>query len=237
MICASRHTVPCYVTGHPSCLSICFSKRTFPRLGFRSAPSPKHWCLFCRSRLRCQTIQSTPSTTLAWGSFHPSPASESRGRADLSAARPPCPITSYQTPSVSGSLVSCCHPKSGLSVFHFFSGSFSFAHLFQRHHWTARCPSGHPGVCVWVPAPGVASVTAHVTSCCGQPTLAPPALSWRSRLSARPTAAGRGSNLRAGLLRYSTLGLPVRLRKVAASYVFVAVPPCKFETRCSTCRP
>lgn len=65
----------------------------------------------------------------------------------------------------------------------------SFARLFQRPRWTVRCLSGPPGVCAWVPAPGVASVTARATSSCGQPTLAPPALSWRSRRSVCPTAA------------------------------------------------
>lgn len=201
--------VPCYVTGHLSSLSICVLYRgPFLRLGFRSAGSSDYLCLLCRSRLRCQTTQPTPSTTPAWESFHPLPASELLDRADLPAARPRCPITSYQTSSVGESLVSCCQRESGLSVVYFFSWYFSFAPLFQRHRWTVRCLSGHPGVCAWVPAPGAACVTAHVTSSCSQPTLAPPALSWRSRLSACPTAAWSGSNPWAELLQYSTLGLP-----------------------------
>ncbi len=94
-----------------------------------------------------------------------------------------------------------------------------FAHTFltplspsiQRHHWTAKCLSGHPGVCVWAPAPEGASATAHVTSSCGRPTLASPALSWRNRLNAYRTAVWDSSNPRGAhehrYCQYSTLGL------------------------------
>lgn len=201
MICVT--TCP-LLRNRPSILPqhLCFLKSAFVRLGFYS----DNLCLFRRSRPSCRTIQPTPSTTPAWRSFPPSPASESHARADLPAARRPCPTTSYQTSSVSASLVSCC--QGDLSGFYFFSWCSSPAPLFQRRRWTARCLPGHPGVCAWVPAPGAASVTARATSSCGQPTRAPPAPSWRSRPSACPTAAWSGSNPPAELLHCSTLGLP-----------------------------
>lgn len=85
----------------------------------------------------------------------------------------------------------------------------------QRHHWTAKCLSGHPGVCVWAPVPEGASATARVTSSCGRPTLASPALSWRNRLNAYHTAVWDSSNPRRAhkhrYCQYSTLGLMLSL--------------------------
>ncbi|KAM4622033.1 spondin-2a isoform 2-T2 [Polymixia lowei] len=57
----------------------------------------------------------------------------------------------------------------------------------RKHRWTARCLSGHPGVCAWGRAPGAASATAPATSSCGPPTPESPVPSWRSTPSARRT--------------------------------------------------
>lgn len=121
--------------------------------------------------------------------------------------------------------------------------------LFQRRHWTVKCLSGHPGVCVWVPAPGAVSATAHVTSSCGQPMLAPLALSWRNRLNVYHTAVWDCSNpqdtqahilpiFNAGTLMISALDweivqhLFLILQRI---YVLIAVKLRKFKYCCNTC--
>lgn len=118
--------------------------------------------------------------------------------------------------------------------------------LSQQRHWTVKCRSGRLGVCVWVPAPGAASATAHVTSSYDQPTLEPPALSWRNRLNVYHTAACNSSSCRVhehACCRYAThwdfvsllpdfkrfLYLDRRVYEARGSIVFVTAQFCKFK--------
>lgn len=130
--------------------------------------------------------------------------------------------------------------------------SFSYiSHLFsviQRHPWTVKCHSGHPGVCVWVPAPEAACATVHDTSSCGRLMLASPALSWRSRLSVYHTAVWKSINLHRDC-QDSTLGQSFYYyyycwtEKLASAWVLenlkdcvsATLKQCQFKTFYITC--
>lgn len=95
----------------------------------------------------------------------------------------------------------------------------------QWRHWTVKCLSGHPGVCVWAPAPEGVFATAPVTSFCGRPMLAPPAPSWRNRLNVYHTAVWNSSNPQWGTItdaasiqHWDSHVITAGLRNVAASW-------------------
>lgn len=64
---------------------------------------------------------------------------------------------------------------------------------FQKRLWTARCPCGHPGGCVGVPAASWEPRTGLATSACSRPTTGCPALSSRRRRSVSLTAVSEPS--------------------------------------------